>query len=280
VYTAAMILPHEPVNDLFLLLQQKLRAPLYSALFGSLLAAAAVGGVVWFLRSVGGRDHAPLRWAVAGGTVAVLAASYTILVAVITESVHFPQYFILFLLIFALRGRIGEAAVWCTLIGMIDEAYQYVVLHPGWAIYFDFNDVILNFAGAALGACAVLGCCRLQSAAGTFGARARKVLSPAVWTGLGAFALYELLRLAGYAALYPPATGPRPPVLLSRHSPDPTFWTFAEWSQKSFHILTPVEGTSVTAALCLLFSLVDAVVQWSPRARPAAAETEARPPES
>ena len=77
--------------------------------------------------------------------------AYRGLFAVNSEAIHFVQYGILALLLIPLVRRCGETIVLVTLLGILDEAYQYWVLHGDWGVYYDFNDVVLNLLGAAMG---------------------------------------------------------------------------------------------------------------------------------
>ncbi|MBM3724501.1 MAG: hypothetical protein FJW40_03620 [Acidobacteria bacterium] len=72
------------------------------------------------------------------------------------EFVHFAQYGLLAVPLFALTGSLGQTVLWGTLTGALDEAYQYAVLHPDWGIPWDLNDFVLDLCGSALGAGIVL----------------------------------------------------------------------------------------------------------------------------
>jgi VanZ family protein len=68
------------------------------------------------------------------------------------ENIHFPQYAVLTLTIFALFKHFGATVFWVTLSGVFDEGYQYFVLYRNNNIvYLDFNDIVLNLIGAGIG---------------------------------------------------------------------------------------------------------------------------------
>lgn len=73
------------------------------------------------------------------------------------EYAHYPQYAALaWLLARALdpdrsRLRVGKVLFWATLLGMLDEAQQYVWIAPSYGEYLDFNDFVSNLLGAAAG---------------------------------------------------------------------------------------------------------------------------------
>lgn len=67
------------------------------------------------------------------------------------EVVHFPQYALYAVLLFPIIGNYTSTLLWTTIIGALDEAYQYFYLSPNDTGYYDFNDVVTNLLGAAFG---------------------------------------------------------------------------------------------------------------------------------
>jgi len=84
-------------------------------------------------------------------TLLLIYLSFEILMVVKMEIIHFLMYLFLAVIMFPLIGRFGETIFWVTVLGALDEAYQYIILYPLRADYFDFNDVVINLLGAALG---------------------------------------------------------------------------------------------------------------------------------
>lgn len=86
------------------------------------------------------------------GIASILAiACHELLMIKTIEWVHFLQYGILTLLVVPVVAGISEAAVVAFLVGLIDEWYQYQVLHP-WQRYLDLNDIVMNLVGCMLAA--------------------------------------------------------------------------------------------------------------------------------
>jgi len=73
------------------------------------------------------------------------------LIIINIEIIHFIQYALMAILIFPLFKNFFSTLLFVTLLGSIDEAYQYYFLSPERTNYYDFNDVILNLLGAAMG---------------------------------------------------------------------------------------------------------------------------------
>ena len=85
------------------------------------------------------------RWApVLLGTL----VSYVILMPYKSEGVHFLQFGILAILVQMYFKRSWISLNFVMVLGIIDELYQYMY---GNSVYYDFNDMVLNFFGGCLG---------------------------------------------------------------------------------------------------------------------------------
>ncbi len=182
-------------------------------------------------------------------------AAYLHLVTLISEFVHFLQYALLAVPLFALTRRYGDTVVWITLLGALDEAYQYAVLHQHRTIYYDFNDVLLNLLGGGMGVILIF--------AGTAGALSgwqagpsiNRLHSPARLTLALILATGILLRLLGHLHGAPGEAGV-PLLLLSRSPSPPTFWTQVPWG-KRFHILQPLPAVLLMLILIAFYATLD-----------------------
>jgi len=185
-------------------------------------------------------------------TLALAGGCYFALIMVANECIHFAQYALLAILIFPLTRRYGETVAWCALIGLMDEAYQYFVLHASWYVYFDFNDVVLNVVGAGLGVVAL-------RAALSAGFIRRRPFSPQrpVYVGLAVLALgCAALSVTGHLRAAPPRHPTTWTIALRRCPPAPSFWVHYE-PGKDYHELRPVEGVCVLLALLALYAGLD-----------------------
>ncbi|MEE8423730.1 MAG: VanZ family protein, partial [Thermodesulfobacteriota bacterium] len=190
-------------------------------------------------------------------TVALIVISYRTLLVVNAEYIHFFQYAILFIPIFALTLKFGETLFWITLLGTIDEAYQYFILYPDWK-YFDFNDVILNLLGGGIGAMLIY---TLLNSNHLFLSQNHSSLrkwtkSPVVVTSISLLLFTLILYISGHLQLYPGANSSTVLILLSRTPPPTDFWIRLDWG-KTYHILYPVEGVVLTGLLIGFYSLID-----------------------
>lgn len=184
------------------------------------------------------------------GTTCILAVtSFFTLLQVNIEIIHFPQYLILALLIFALTGSFLDTMILATAVGIVDEGYQYFYLHRHWGVYFDFNDVVLNAIGVGMGLTALFVlqpypiACR----------RGKKIAALALVT----IAIGLILGAAG-AIRTTRAEDPNSRVIsLTRCPPSDVIWHTTRWGKK-YHVLSPEWGLAITAALVVFYGALGA----------------------
>lgn len=243
VYALAVTLPHEYVQDLAGKLATSIgRANLYR--FAAALAITLATLVtIQFLRRTR-RPSLIIYWF---ATLLFIAATWATLTANNTELVHYPQYFVPGLLLFALTRSPLETLCWILLAGGCDEWFQYAVLHGGWGVPYDFNDVFMNLLGGALGM--LFGLAYLPAEKPK--ARPASILVAAVL--LSAVVLY----FTGKLLLYQDPSNHDYWFALSRLKPQP-FWFFdATWGPRTFHTLSPLEGPALLLATLALYSRLE-----------------------
>ena len=122
------------------------------------------------------RRHVSIGIAVTALLVLAVIAHKVIVVNAI-ESIHYPQYALMAVLL--ARSGLGFEPAWlgATLLGAADEGYQAVALPRGAPDYFDWNDVLLNGIGAAFGVLIAL-------MAGSAAVQRGRLSSTARWTGV------------------------------------------------------------------------------------------------
>ncbi|MCX7957476.1 MAG: hypothetical protein N3B13_00320 [Deltaproteobacteria bacterium] len=68
------------------------------------------------------------------------------------EAIHYVQYAFISFILIKMSGSIWYSFFASSVLGVIDESYQFLVLyagHPG--VYLDYNDMLLNVHGAIIG---------------------------------------------------------------------------------------------------------------------------------
>lgn len=267
VYFVVNVLTHDKVQAVALALIDRL------TIRGANLAVAAVGTLValvalpWLAVRIRRGALAGIKAFYVTATVLLVLASGSLLFAINSESIHFVQYGLLALLLFPLVGRVGETIVLVTLLGAVDEGFQYWVLHRNWGVYYDFNDVVLNLLGAAIGMMLLVVAAGPEdgSSLATDYSTSRMLRSGAFRT-LGALGIVAAaLLLSGLLAVDAASDASAWAVLRREGSPNPrSFWIKPEWG-RSYHILSPVEGVLTTVLLMAFYLPLDFMARWAPR---------------
>jgi hypothetical protein len=212
----------------------------------------------WCLGGKGAMLRRPLARIYRLGTVVLAVAGYNTLFVMNIECIHFIQYAIVAILLFPLTRRFGETVFWAALMGAVDEAFQYLLLHGDRAVYFDFNDVVLNAVGAGFGVLIVEGmpvAAELHRLAGAYPV-SKLLKSPALVAAAGLAAALTCLYMAGLLRLLPGESASRWTVVLRRCGPPGEFWHHTTWG-KTYHELLPIEGALLALGLIAFYALLD-----------------------
>lgn len=262
-YLISVCLGHKVVSDFFDWMRDVLSFPVYNSL---LLATAAVlfliFSLVLFNRIWRDKTRRVARMAWFFLTAALAVGAYEVLIVFSIETIHFIQYALPALPVFALTMNFGETVGWVTLMGALDEAYQYFVIYANYkTVYFDFNDIMLNLVGAGIGVLAIYTLSDLNAPPFSGKERtavrsSRHFLSPSRALTISVIAMGFVLHLAGIIEPYHEASASSAPIVLSRKLPAAHFWLRPHIG-KTFHILSPIQGIIVGLTLMGVYSLMD-----------------------
>jgi len=211
----------------------------------------------WGVRRVR-RCERPVRAvAICLTTLGLIAAACKLLLYTDIEVIHLPQYAILAVLVFPLVRQYAETIFLTTLLGAADEGYQYFVTHADWRIHLDFNDVVLNLLGAAVGCLAIYLSVEHRMARQRDGSSLvrRAVSSPTILGTVLIALLATALHLSGDFAFRVDADGSWPRYGLRRCEPSPQFWMTTTWGRR-YHELLPESGIALTALLIGLYAVM------------------------
>lgn len=250
VYYAIAVLPHEQVG---VWIAKNIMKPLGRDMYNHrmfMIAAIGIGlyalVVLWNIFKK--KKH--IQWIpfiYLFVNIGLAIASWHFLFVFNVEAIHFLQYAILSILLFPLFRRYGETLFWCTLLGAIDEAYQYFYLSPNRTDYYDFNDIILDLIGAAFGLILIR----------SFSPLLRKATkwyrSGVFYCSMGLTLLIGLLYGLGKLRFYPDEAHSNA-WLLVKKIPE-GFWTTLK--PVVFHIVQPLEGMLIIICLLVGFSFLD-----------------------
>ena len=186
-------------------------------------------------------------------TILLMFTAVLTMTVVDMEAIHFIQYGLLAALILPITRRYESAFIYATVLGILDEIYQYVVLKPDFS-FFDFNCIFLNMLGAGAGL--------LVLAVAFFPPvkqRPWKVFgSPAFWFTVAILGIATLFSLHVSVSFYPQAGGEASGSLFSlyRDSLPDEFWTFL-YHNRYYHILRPWEAIAIMSVLAVFYSIPD-----------------------
>ncbi len=151
VYVALVILPHEwvglKINGIFKSMGRQKYDQLI--LIGSVILLSLI--IIAIAKKLISHAHRSLLIFFFALTILFIYLVNSYLFVVNIESVHYVQYAVAAMIIFPLFNSYYATLFWATLMGVVDESYQYFILAPERTDYFDINDVITNFLGVAFG---------------------------------------------------------------------------------------------------------------------------------
>jgi len=183
---------------------------------------------------------------------AMMVISFRFLMVYSIEAIHFVEYMLVAMILLPVLRSYGETVFWVTILGILDELFQYLFLTPTFE-YFDFNDITLNLIGAGAGVVMVF----VFSGNAIEIRRIKWYRSPAFLAGLGLLTVFFILLLTRKMSIDPvEASGSGAWFSLNRKSMPGDFWTTA-YPGRIFHILRPFEGILVLISLLAGFSMLD-----------------------
>lgn len=253
IYYAAVVRFHEEVSTVSVWFQTRLSLRLYNKVITVLGVALLIACSIYVLTRIFKGDRKILKafyWCL---TMLIAGVAYNTLMVVNVESIHFPQYAILTLPVFALTMSFGETVLIVTLLGAIDEANQFFIL-SNWK-YLDFNDIILNLTGAAIGVLLIFTLYDKKSDSAAHPLQ-KLIKSPYFVLTASFLSTNLLLYFAGLIKLYPGAEASGALIVLSKIPRPEKFWISFEWG-KTYHILNPVEGLTLSAILIACYAFMD-----------------------
>jgi hypothetical protein len=208
---------HLPISDVFDGLARRFGFTEYDTVTRVVFLVAGLAAARWLW----GRspNRTVIRWGLVW-LVALIVLAQALIVVNGIEAIHYPQFALMAWLLARTGLRLEVAWLLGTALGAIDEVWQWQTLPRAVPGYLDWNDIILNALGAALGVLIVV---RLRHA------RVPEPVLPAAWAG-GAVAVASLAALL---------TGPLVERPFYRLTPG------GRW----FHLLGPFEAVVCLAAI-------------------------------
>jgi len=166
--------------------------------------------------------------------IALIVIAINLIMVVNVEIIHIAQYCAMAVLLFPLLKNFNMVLFYTTILGGLDEAYQYWYLFPEKSNYYDFNDVIINFLGVCLGLI-------ILKSQGLSDVRKSPewYKSSIFWTILVISGTYIVGTATGLISIMPVEEGDPALITLIRKY-EPGFWRELPPNVK-FHIVRPLE---------------------------------------
>lgn len=151
IFYICSVLFHKKVNEFIDIFYKKYSFEATNRFFIYTLILPLVIGIIFFLYTALRRDRK--NFFVAMGIILLPVAIYYFLFFVSNvEAVHYFQYAIVSFLIYKISHSIFYSFITSTILGIIDEGYQFYVLYAGRSgVYLDYNDMLFNIHGTMIG---------------------------------------------------------------------------------------------------------------------------------
>lgn len=246
IFYLLVVLPHEQVGLIIVGIFKGYSRDTYNLI---VLIIGLIGLGLYFIpvfKAIASSKSKTLKVFYLTTTLFLITLTLNTLMVVTVEIIHFVQYALVAILLFPLIRNYGETLFWATTLGALDEAYQYFYLAPQRTDYYDFNDVIINLLGGALGLilirCFDIG---LEN-------EKKKIHWIRPLVGLGVLTiLIGGLMATGILGVYPSETVQHTFLLV--RVPVADFWSVVH-PQVTYHVVRPLEGLLITGVLLLFYS--------------------------
>ena len=253
IYFLFIVLSHDTATKIADWFKRTLTLPTYNLVITIIVIVCLILMMTFIIRAIPEIKGFRKKLIYPVVSILLMIVAYKYLLVVNIEAIHFFQYALLALLIFPLIKSYGDTVIWATLLGTVDETYQYIILNPAFQ-YFDFNDIVLNLLGAGLWVSIIA----LFCLSGSSKLLHRKLFSPGIITVILITVLMGILFFLNILKLYPDESPTNNffSIILNRAQPSGTFWTEL-YGDRVYHILSPREGMIIILALLIFYKTLD-----------------------
>lgn len=241
---------HDEITQVAIRVRNAVGRDQYNAYLAWFFIALLLAVLAWMAWHIGRSRRIWLNTGLVAIMAGLMVFSFNFLMTYNIEAIHFVEYFLVAFLLLPVIRSYGGTVFWVTLLGVLDELFQYFFLVPEFG-YFDFNDNVFNLLGAGTAAVTVFivndGIIAMKEL--------RWYRSPALITGLLFLAAFMLL-MATWLMTADPTPDGAGLFSLNREAMPDEFWKEA-YQGRLFHILRPWEGMAVMYLLFAGFFMLD-----------------------
>lgn len=246
-YFLLVVLPHEQVGLFATWLFSSFSREQYNLIILALSIGLVVSVVFLLIKKIALHPERSRIIFFTFSSLLLIAYSFQVLFVVNVEAIHFIQYAIFAILCFPLVRHYTRTLIWSTLAGGLDEGYQFFYLAPERTPHFDWNDIIINVVGAALGLI-VLKIYQIPEEKSGFSIWH----SPLFYTLLSLCIAFFVLHGTGILSIVQDPAAPTP-LTLVKELPT-SYWTILPKPYVKYHIVLPLEGLLSTLGLIFFYS--------------------------
>lgn len=252
-YLIFIFVMHDAMVSLSLWVTNSLTLPRYDLIIAAIMMAAVLLIIFLFIKNLRAISHAAdvkifYMTILIGLTVIHTQMNFVMNI----EVIHMLQFGIIALLIFPLTRSFGATLYYTVMLGLLDELFQYRILYPDKNDYLDFNDVVLDQLGAGIMLVYLYSC-----GIGSHHNGRKWNKSPVLISTVVAAAAVAVSFHFSWISVYDTAGSAGSLLILSESSGPEGFWRQVPNLNKVYHVMSPMEGVLVIAAICGLFYLLD-----------------------
>ena len=249
MYYLLVVLPHEKVGIIIARIFKNQSRENYNLIVLIIAVVLFIGVFSFIIRKLITHEKKKLLYFYFSATFILVLVCFNVLFVMNIECIHFIQYAVFAILCYPLINDYLQTLVFTTIAGAFDEAYQYFYLAPNRTDYFDWNDVIINLIGGAIGILILKTFLVNQYKSKT------RFLKSSVFYFLFLIVLMVIGLLGfGVLTIYPDDNGDSL-FSLVKVLPD-GFWSFPPGPYVRYHVVMPLEGIIIIAILWLFYSKV------------------------
>jgi len=252
MYYLAVVLPHIVVGKYVNQIFDAFGRVAYNNFIIGVVSVVVVGSLLVLRKRV--MVHPARRIVVSYLTFSMMSLGlcFYFLFVINIEVIHFLQYAILSILLFALTKSCRDTMTLAVFMGALDELYQYLVLDTS-APYYDFNDVLFDTLGAGIGLLLlkILGSMTAERKNIRWWRRLENKLVIAVGLSL------LVMQMTGHFSVNLLAEDPAFFTLFKKAPQG--FWSYPGGAHARLHILAPIPGLILIFGSAYVYGLLDRV---------------------
>ncbi len=256
-YGISILFLHDVFVNLSIVVMTALTLPIYNMVVAVVALLVCLGLLVFIYKRYTSDSAAVKMPLLAMGLYGLLLVSHALtMLEMNIEIIHAAQFGILTFFIYPLVGRFGGALVFTLPFMLLDEWVQYRILYPEYVMYFELNDIVLDLLGSSVMLCLMwLSLPRNVTYLPPIFKRPETTILFVLLVG------FRLLSKACIIAFYPFQTCENTLFVMNKLDEPFILWQTHPFTQRMYHVLTPMEGVGLIALLCVLGFVWDRVEQ-------------------